>query len=399
LKFLVIEKLSGKPVDRMNIELVERKGIGHPDHIIDSMCEAVSRGLSRFYIKEYGLILHHNIDKGLLVGGEAQPKFGGGKVLKPIEIYIAGRATIPNDNYSIIEEIALESAIKDINNNFRFLDPLKHMDINIKIRRGASSLQSLLKRKEIPLANDTSFGISYAPLSSAEKLALGIEQYLNSQEIKNEYPYIGEDVKVMILRKKKKMYITVASAFIDRYIADINDYEKKKKELLNLIIDFAEENLNRDYKINIALNTADDIKNKEVYLTVTGTSAEMGDDGNTGRGNRVNGLITPNRFMSLEATAGKNPVSHVGKIYNVLANYLSNEIYKDLEEYIEEVYVRILSQIGKKITEPQVLHVLYRTKRNINLDKDIRYIIEKKFTYENIRKLTKDILEGKFILF
>jgi len=399
LKFLVIEKLPGKPVDRMNIELVERKGIGHPDHIIDSMCEAVSRGLSRFYIKEYGLILHHNIDKGLLVGGEAQPKFGGGNVLKPIEIYIAGRATIPDDNYNIIDEIALESAIKDVNDNFRFLDPLKHMDINIKIRRGASSLQSLLKRKEIPLANDTSFGISYAPLSPAEKLALGIEQYLNSQEIKNEYPYIGEDVKVMVLRKKKKMYVTVASAFIDKYITDIKDYKKKKQELLNLIIDFAEENLNKDYKINVALNTADDIKNKEVYLTVTGTSAEMGDDGNTGRGNRVNGLITPNRFMSLEATAGKNPVSHVGKIYNVLANYLSNEIYNDLGEYIEEVYVRILSQIGKKITEPQVLHVLYRTKRNINLDKDIRNIIEEKFTYENIKKLTNDILEGKFILF
>ena len=399
MKFLVIEKLPGKPVDRMNIELVERKGIGHPDHIIDSMCEAVSRGLSRFYIKEYGLILHHNIDKGLLVGGEAQPKFGGGNVLKPIEIYIAGRATIPDDNYNIVDEIALESAIKDVNDNFRFLDPLKHMDINIKIRRGASSLQSLLKRKEIPLANDTSFGIGYAPLSPAEKLALGIEQYLNSQEIKNEYPYIGEDVKVMVLRKKKKMYVTVASAFIDKYITDIKDYKKKKQELLNLIIDFAEENLNKDYKINVALNTADDIKNKEVYLTVTGTSAEMGDDGNTGRGNRVNGLITPNRFMSLEATAGKNPVSHVGKIYNVLANYLSNEIYNDLGEYIEEVYVRILSQIGKKITEPQVLHVLYRTKRNINLDKDIRNIIEEKFTYENIKKLTNDILEGKFILF
>ncbi len=58
----------------------------------------------------------------------------------------------------------------------------------------------------------------------------------------------------------------------------------------------------------VHVNTADDIKKKSVFLTVTGTSAEMGDDGSVGRGNRCNGLITPNRPMSMEATSGKNPI-------------------------------------------------------------------------------------------
>jgi S-adenosylmethionine synthetase len=42
-------------------------------------------------------------------------------------------------------------------------------------------------------------------------------------------------------------------------------------------------------------------------------------DAQFGRGNRINGLITPCRPMRLEAAAGKIPVTHVGKIYNVMA--------------------------------------------------------------------------------
>jgi len=399
MNFLTIEKLSGKSVGEMKIEFIERKGRGHPDHIIDSLCEAVSRRLSKYYIKEYGKILHHNIDKGLLVGGEASPKFGGGDIIKPIEIYVAGRAAIPNDDYEVIDEEAFEAIIENINMNFRFLDPIRHMKIKTILRKGAAELQELVHGNE-PLANDTSFGVSYAPFSEAEKITLGIEEYLNSGYIKERYPYVGEDIKVMTLRKGKNVDITVAAAFIDRFIDNISDYKRKKGELLELIEEYVGENMS-GYRYKIYLNTADNYEKGNIYLTVTGTSAEMGDDGNTGRGNRVNGLITPNRLMSLEATAGKNPVSHVGKIYNVMAYYLSNKIYDQLQDYIEEVYVRILSRIGEKITKPQILHVLYRSKRNetYSLNDEIRKIIEKEFTHKTFEKLTRDILNGKYILF
>jgi len=399
MKFVTIEKLSGKSVAKMKIEFVERKGRGHPDYIIDSVCEAVSRRLSKYYINKYGEILHHNIDKGLLVGGEAEPHFGGGKVVKPIEIYVAGRATILDEDYESIQKEAFEAIAEDISSGFRFLDPFKHMKIVTILRRGAGELQRLVHGNE-PLSNDTSFGVSFAPYTDAERITYNIERYLNSHEIKNKYPYIGEDIKVMTLRRGKNMEITVAAAFIDQFIDDIQDYKKKKKELYNVINDYIQQNLS-GYRYKIYLNTADDYDKENIYITVTGTSAEMGDDGNTGRGNRVNGLITPNRLMSLEATAGKNPVSHVGKIYNVMAYHLSNEIYNQLAEEIEEVYVRILSQIGKKITEPQVLHVLYRPKRNKleDLKKDIQRIIEEEFTYDKFRKITQDILDNKYILF
>ncbi len=63
------------------------------------------------------------------------------------------------------------------------------------------------------------------------------------------------------------------------------------------------------------------------------TSVEMGDDGATGRGNRGNCLITPMRPMSIEAIAGKNPVNHVGKIYNVIAQQVAEETGDLVEEF------------------------------------------------------------------
>jgi len=104
------------------------------------------------------------------------------------------------------------------------------------------------------------------------------------------------------------------------------------------------------------MNVADDIEQGSVYLTVTGTSAEMGDDGAVGRGNRANGMITPNRPMSLEATCGKNPINHVGKIYNLLSTEAAKQIAAEVQG-IDEVYIKMLSQIGKPIDQPHIASV------------------------------------------
>ncbi len=400
---LGIEKLMRKPVNKMKVELVERKGLGHPDYIIDASCEWVSRELSRYYLRKYGLIMHHNVDKGLIIGGEAEPKYGGGRVTKPIEIHVAGRASY-QDDYEDVLDIS-EKAIKSfIANNFRFLDPENHVKITLSLRRGSTELASLVTRSdEVPLANDTSFGIGYYPLSDLESMVYNLERFLNSKEIKDRYPFIGEDIKISGLRLKKRVTITVAAAIVDRFISSIKDYKEAKEEVLNLARDFLAKNgFMEKYKIKVRVNTADNYRKEDIYLTVTGSSAEMGDDGNTGRGNRVNGLITPNRFMSLEAVAGKNPINHVGKIYNVLAMKMSREIYEDLEDKVDEVYVRILSTIGKKITEPQIVNVLYVPKRGVSsgtINPVIRRVVEENFTPEAFKKLTMDIVEGKYSLF
>jgi S-adenosylmethionine synthetase len=93
-----------------------------------------------------------------------------------------------------------------------------------------------------------------------------------------------------------------------------------------------------------------------VYLSLLGTSAEDADSGQVGRGNRVNGLIAVGRPLGTEAVAGKNPVSHVGKIYNVLAHRLARTIF--LQVYgLKEVYVYLVSRIGTPIDQPQLAAV------------------------------------------
>ncbi|MCC6030057.1 MAG: methionine adenosyltransferase [Desulfurococcales archaeon] len=405
---IVVEEVNVQPVETHYIELVERKGLGHPDYIADAASEASSIALSKYYKKRYGVILHHNLDKTLVVGGQSSPRFGGGEVIQPIYILISGRATttVYTSGSSEPERIPIGTLIIEavrewIKRNFRFLDPDKHVIIDYKIGQGSRDLRGLFETgiEKTPLANDTSFGSGYAPMSRLERAVLMTERYINSREFKNRYPEIGEDVKVMGLRIGNKAKITVASSMISHLIPDLQHYLSIKEEVKDRITDYLVKNVEFD-EIEVYLNTADIPEKGIVYLTVTGTSAEHGDDGMTGRGNRANGLITPMRFMSLEATAGKNPVSHVGKIYNVLAFMIAEKIYNEVKG-VREVYVELLSQIGRPIDQPLMAGVKVVPEQGYhlsdNIKSEIRSIVDEELA--NITRLTDLFVEGKLTLF
>ncbi len=403
---MVIEELKQKALEDRNVELVERKGKGHPDYIADGTSEAVGRALSKYYLENFGAILHHNVDKGLVVGGKASVTFGGGTVDEAIRIIVAGRASGAIKEGGRTRSVPICSialgAINDfLDETFRFLNPRTQVISEYQVRAGAANLTRVFKTgKNIPRANDTSFGICFAPLSIVEKLTLETERYLNSEKVKKKLPEVGEDIKVMGLRNGKSINLTVAAAIISSLTPDLSHYLNVKEEIKNLVEDLATKITN--YPVKVQVNTADNPKAGDpssVYLTVTGTSAEHGDDGNTGRGNRVNGLITPCRPMSLEATAGKNPVSHVGKIYNVLAMILSDKIYTEVHG-IREVYVKILSQIGKPIDTPMMTSVeliLEEGKTQSQVNSDILGIVNDGL--DNIGRITNLILERKVMLF
>ena len=73
MRNILIEALKATPVEEQQVELVERKGTGHPDSICDAIMEEVSIALCRAYLEAFGKILHHNIDKGFLVAGITEP--------------------------------------------------------------------------------------------------------------------------------------------------------------------------------------------------------------------------------------------------------------------------------------------------------------------------------------
>ena len=346
-----------------SVEIAERKGIGHPDTICDEITEQISKELCKYYIKEFGSIMHHNVDKALLVGGQSKPAYKGGKVLEPISLIIAGRATAQVKDKKIpVEDIAIETAKKWLKKHIRHLNVTKDIRITSKIRPGSTDLVELFQRfgkGEIPLANDTSFGAGFYPKTPMEETILKIDTLLNAPNTKIKFPFIGEDTKVMGVKARSNRYFTIAIAMIDAYISSLDDYIDKKKAIKQHIMD----NLGlSDAEVHI--NTADDYDNESIYLTVTGTSAEHGDDGQVGRGNRINGLITPYHPMSLEATSGKNPLNHTGKIYNYFAMDLSRALVE--RHFADYARVFIVSQIGKPINEPQLLHFQLKNKTVAN---------------------------------
>ncbi len=401
-----VEEVLHTPIEEQEIELVERKGTGHPDFIADAASETSSLALSQYYLRKYGYILHHNVDKVLLVGGQANPVFGGGEVLHPIYIIISGRATefvLKRDGS--IERIPVGTlvinAVKEwVKKNFRFLDPERHVVIDYMIRSGSSDLVAVYEqgRESVPLANDTSFGVGFAPLTTLERLVYETERFLNSKDLKSRIPEVGEDIKVMGLRTGKKIKLTIAAAMISSLIDDVDHYISVKEQVLNAVHDMAVK-IAPEHEIEITLNAADRPDKGIVYITVTGTSAEHGDDGMTGRGNRANGLITPLRPMSLEATAGKNPVSHVGKLYNALANEIAERIVKEVNG-IKEVYVELLSQIGHPIDRPLIANAKVLPEKDVsfaNIKDEVEAIIDEELS--NITKLTDLILREEITLF
>lgn len=343
--------------DLRPFEIVERKGIGHPDTVSDALAERLSVALSRFYVARFGFVLHHNVDKVLLWGGTSRPRFGGGEVTAPIEIFLAGRATLQYRGVVVpVEELAVEGSRTWLRETFRFLDPEKHVRIHCLIRPGSADLVDLFARQErsgIWLANDSSIGVGYAPLSGLESDLLAVDRLLRDGAFRTAHPAFGEDTKLLGVRQGTARTLTVACAFCDRHVGDVEDYLRQKDELRQAVSALVP-------GVPVTVNAADDPANGSIYLTVTGTSAESGDDGQAGRGNRANGLITPGRPMTMESVAGKNPVSHVGKVYNVAARMIAEAIVRAVPQ-VAAAECYLASRIGQPVSRPQIAHVRLAT--------------------------------------
>lgn len=398
---LQISLLECPAIGSLPLEIVERKGVGHPDTICDALAEELSRTLSRYYLDQFGLILHHNVDKALLCGGQSRAYFGGGEVLKPIEIYLAGRATeIVGGARVPLQELAIESSRRWLRKNLRFVDVERHVRLHCHIRPGSAELTELFLRQQetkITLANDTSCGVGYAPLNTLENLVLQVERHLNSPAVKTVFPAIGEDIKVMGVRRGGGINLTVACAMVGRFITDMPGYITAKAQVAELTRTAAR--MAGVESIEVAVNAADGVTADSIYLTVTGTSAENGDDGEVGRGNRVNGLITFYRPMSMEAAAGKNPVSHVGKLYNLLAHRIAQDIVSSVTG-VDEAYCYLLGQIGRPIDEPAVIDLKLRLTSGVGLEEVQIHVNEiVRHHLETLGSLWRELITGSILLF
>ena len=393
-KNIYVEGINQVPVPMGKIELVERKGIGHPDSVADALAEEVSKALCRMYKKEVGTVLHHNTDETQIAAGQSSPKFKGGCIVDPTYILLVGRATTHlKDKDLPCKPTALKAARDYLKKTFPYLDSESEVVLDARIGQGSDDLRGVYQTSKF-LANDTSFGVGYAPYSLTDKIVLETEEFINGK-LKKIMKGTGQDVKVMASRVGKELTLTVACAMVDKFIDDADHYVSTVQELKDRVYDNALKIAKDDLKVKLFVNTGDNIKKKVFYLTCTGLSQEMGDDGSVGRGNRANGLITPYRPMSMEATSGKNPITHIGKIYNIMSKLIAEDVAKKVSPDVE-VRVRLLSQIGKPVTHPLTANVQLVSKNLKQLPawkKDAEVIVDG--WLDNVDKITEMIIEGK----
>jgi len=401
LNNVFVNLLGRAAIEDQALEIVERKGLGHPDTMCDSVMNRISVELSKEYMKRFDVVLHHNVDKSLLAAGVTQPSFKGGKVLQPMKFVFGDRATFKVGDEEIpVNEIAERSAKQWLRENLRFVDPDKHVTYQSEIKPGSMALSDIFARKgEYLGANDTSAAVGYAPFTRTERIIMDLEKHLNSKDFKKRYPWSGEDIKLMGLRKKEALNITVAMAMVDRFIEGEADYFRKRGEIYDAIMEYVGGKYGFE-EVTVGINALD-VKGRGIdglYLTVTGTSAEAGDSGQVGRGNNVVGVIPLNRPMSSEAAAGKNPVSHVGKIYNALCYRIANRIIADVPG-VKETYVWLLSQIGRPINKPHVVSAQIIPVNHVDMASVTRQIDEIiSYEFEHLAEFCDDLAKGLITL-
>ena len=353
-----VEISKNEPVANQAVEIVERKGVGHPDSICDAVMDRISVALSREYMKRFGAVLHHNIDKGLLVAGQVEKGFGSGRVVKPMELIVGDRATFALGKTKVpVVDIARQTVKAWFKENLVHVDPEKHLKTRVVLRPGSVELSDIFDRRgRLKGANDTSAACGYAPFTPTEDAVLSIERFINSPAFKLRYPETGEDVKVMGVRRGSELDLTVACPLMAGLIGSEAAYFRKKKEVREALVKSLSGFPFSKITLNLNCLDAKGRGVKGVYLSLLGTSAEDADSGQVGRGNRVNGVISLMRPMGTEAAAGKNPVTHVGKIYSVLAHRMAAEIYQRVDG-LKEVSVWLVSEIGAPINEPRQVYV------------------------------------------
>jgi len=394
-----VEPMVGRAVEDQEVEIVERKGLGHPDSICDGIAEAVSQALAREYIDRVGEVLHYNTDETQLVAGTAAPAFGGGEVVEPIYLLVTGRATQRYRGTQIpTETIALRAARDYFAENFPEVEFGTDVVVDVKLGEGSGDLQEVFgdEGQQLPMANDTSFGVGHAPLTETEEIVLNAERRLNG-EFAADNPALGQDVKVMGKREGDRIDVTVAAAVVDSYVDDLDGYDATVRAVREFVEQVAAEYTDREVSVHV--NTADDYDEGAIYLTTTGTSAEQGDDGSVGRGNRANGLITPNRSMSMEATSGKNPVNHIGKIYNLLSTEIAESVVDEVDG-IREIRIRLLSQIGQPIDEPHVADAAIVTGDGVavaDIEGEVTDVVDRELA--NVTDVTRRVIDGELSTF
>ncbi len=328
--------------DQQPIEIVERKGLGHPDTVADGIAESISIEYSKYCLENFGAILHHNVDKAIVLGGQCDLEYGRGELLKPFRVLLAGRMSRSFDNQMIDIKNIQTKAVK---NYFKKILPRLNLDRDLEFHTFTSSSSRIpywfspraiddLPEHKNPHANDTATIIGFWPLSMLEQIVLASERYFYEfdPEVRPRFDFVGGDIKIMALRKEKDVELTLCVPFHADKISSQKEYYERKTLIEGGLRESLQKRFSNLFDITLKINTQDQkIRNEKDdgrgrYLTVIGSALDYGEEGISGRGNRCRGLISSMRPSTVESVYGKNPVYHVGKVYSLITQEIARQI-------------------------------------------------------------------------
>ncbi len=349
-----VEQLGQVAVRDRRIEVVECKGLGHPDTLCDSLVEAVAQGLSRLYLREVGFVAHFNVDKALLAAGECEKGFGWGKLKRPIRFFLGDRATFLVDVRALPVLETVHGAVdRWLKEHLRFVRAGEQLVIEPALAAGSAPLRGIyLQPLAEMVSNDTSGAVGFAPFSPTEEVVLKARRVLESQAFRRLFPDTGEDLKIFAVRDQDQLFLTLAMPFLCTSIESEAAYFRRKEEVLHYL---SQEIAHSELQIHWTFNSLDRAGRGPdgLYLSLLGTSAEDADSGQVGRGNRAYGFISFARPVGGEAAPGKNPTRHVGKIYSVFSQHLAQQLHARFP-MLSEVYVNLATRIGEPVRNPWV---------------------------------------------
>ncbi|MER5431770.1 methionine adenosyltransferase [Streptomyces sp. NPDC002588] len=333
--FVFVRRNDGLPIEEIPFELVERKGVGHPDTMCDAIAERASRYYSQYCLEHFGRIAHHWFDKVMLFGGESDLDYGHGELVNPYTVLFAGKgAHRCGDTPIPLADILRRAAADVLSEVTTGFDADRHLVIDCRIvdHQGAGRGRSRYRPESHDdlvaigdpslVSNDCNLLHAFAPFSRLEQAVLRIERLINGPDFKARHRDTGWDVKVFGSRNGEDFSFIVNMPFLASDISSFDHYLSRKAECREEVVGLLRDTLGGDPAV--LFNPTD--RNGRPYLTALGSVADTGDVGAVGRGNRVTGLITPMRAMSIEAPAGKNPLDHTGKLYGVLAQQLARRL-------------------------------------------------------------------------
>ena len=403
---LVIETGAAQP-DATTI--VERKGLGHPDTLADHLAERLSRAYSRYTAERFGAVLHHNFDKLALLGGASEVRYGAGRMTAPVRVLVNGRAAPSCGGERIPVMEIVEAEVRAFFAE-RLVEVADHLDIAFNITSNSSPGAVLtgdgvpdrtrwfnprsvddLRERRLRLSNDTSLGTGWAPENPFESFVREVVNHFSgASDFTRTHPWCGSDVKLMGYWDGDQADVVLCVPQKSRHVGTRAEYVRNIETVLAECRRLSGLRL-PGVDARFRLNARDVPEKDELYLTYTGSSIESGDEGVVGRGNRVNGLITPLRPMNLEGANGKNPVYHVGKLYNIAAQRLASRLHEATDGHAE---VHLVSTTGQRLDQPW--RILVRlSSSDVEIDKVQAMVTE---TLGEFPALTDELVSDGIVL-